>query len=123
MILDWIYRLGAMYVQAQTQMPVKAENLPSVNAAPHPPSPHQPGGIVIIFLQIVYFVICIGLIVMVMLQTSKSEGLTGMMGGATQSIFRGKKSFEEKISTITTWLAGAFVIGSFLIFLIIKNLK
>jgi preprotein translocase subunit SecG len=119
MWLDWIYRAGAFLAQVQAQVPV--ENPVRVNPAPHPASPMAPGGIAISILQIIYFVVCIALIAAVMLQTTKSEGLSGMMGGSTQSIFRGKKSFEEKVSTITTWVAGAFVIGSFLIFLAIKT--
>jgi preprotein translocase subunit SecG len=119
MWLDWIYRAGTFLAQVQAQVP--AENMVKVNSASHPASPMAPGGIVISILQIVYFVVCIALIAAVMLQTTKSEGLSGMMGGSTQSIFRGKKSFEEKVSTLTTWIAGAFIIGSFLIFLAIKT--
>ncbi len=121
MIFEWIYRLGAFLTQAQTPM----ETVNRLQATPPPQGipPSAPLNILVVILQLIYFVICLGLIAAVMSQTTKSEGLTGMMGGATQSIFRGKKSFEEKIHTITTWLAGTFIIGSFLLFFVIRNVK
>jgi protein translocase SecG subunit len=38
--------------------------------------------------------------------------LSGTIGGATQSVFRGKRSIEEKLSEFTTYLAVAFVVLS-----------
>jgi preprotein translocase subunit SecG len=121
MIFEWIYRLGSFL--NQTSLPVQAINtMQSTPPAQGAPPAHSLN-VLIIFLQIIYFIICLGLIAAVMSQTTKSEGLSGMMGGATQSIFRGKKSIEEKIGTITTWLAGGFLAASFLIFFLIRNAK
>jgi preprotein translocase subunit SecG len=66
-------------------------------------------------LLLVYFTTCVGLIVCVLLQTTKSEGLSGVIGGSTQAIFKGKKSVEEKLNQITTWLAVGFVSLSLLV--------
>ncbi|MDQ7822994.1 MAG: preprotein translocase subunit SecG [Candidatus Eremiobacteraeota bacterium] len=118
MILNWIYK--AMLFLAQAQTPVELN--PAVKQVPPPVMPHQPGNILIIVLQVIYFLVCAGLIAAVMLQTTKSEGLSGMLGGATQSVFRGKKSVEEKIGLITSYLAGAFIVGSLVIFMLMKNL-
>jgi protein translocase SecG subunit len=115
--MDLLYRLGILLVQAQTpleQIKVEPGSMPKV--------PVMAGNVAVSVLEIVYCIVCVALVVMVMTQTTKSEGLTGMLGGSTQSIFRGKKSFEEKISTFTTWIAGSFIIGSFVIFLIIKHI-
>jgi len=60
-------------------------------------------------LLFVYFVVCVGLIVCVLLQTTKSEGLSGVIGGSTQAVFKGKRSVEEKLNQITTWLAVRFI--------------
>ncbi|GEM_PF-684798 len=118
MIGDLIYKLGAFLIQAQAE----AGKVPEVNVMPPPAAAASLPSPFIVVLQLFYCVICIGLIAAVMLQTTKSEGLSGMMGGASQSIFRGKKSFEEKISTITTYLAAAFIIGSFVIFMLIRKI-
>lgn len=59
-----------------------------------------------------YGVLCFVLIGLVMLQTSKSEGLAGIMGGGGQNMFKGKESNdtrEEKFKKITNILAIVFV--------------
>jgi len=116
MIGDFLYKCGALLAQAG------GGKVPEVTALPTAAAPVANSSPLVIVLQLLYSVICIGLIVAVMIQTTKSEGLSGMMGGATQSIFRGKKSFEEKISTFTNYLAAAFIIGSFIIFMLIRKL-
>lgn len=66
-------------------------------------------------LVVIYFVVCVGLIAAVLSQTTKSEGLTGSMMGGSQSAFRGKKSFDDKLSTLTNSLAIAFLVLSMLV--------
>jgi protein translocase SecG subunit len=66
------------------------------------------------FLQ---FVISIGLIVIVISQTHKAEGLGTAVGGASQgSSFRGRAGHEEIINKYTAWLAVAFMIISVISF-------
>lgn len=60
----------------------------------------------------IYFAICAALVFLVLVQTSKSEGLTGTLGGGVQTVFKGKKSFEEQIDKITTYIAVVFIILS-----------
>jgi len=117
MIGDFLYKCGAFLVQAQAE----AGKIPEVTALPTTAATVAHSSPFVVVLQLLYSVICIGLIIAVMLHTTKSEGLSGMMGGATQSIFRGKKSFEDKISTFTTYLAAGFIIGSFVIFILIRK--
>ena len=66
-------------------------------------------------LLFIYFLVCLGLVIAVLLQTTKSEGLSGIMGGSAQSVFRGKKGFEETLQEITNYLAVSFVVMSFLV--------
>lgn len=68
-----------------------------------------------ILLIIIYILVCLGLVGLVLIQTTKSEGLSGSIGGTAQTIFRGKKSTEENISHWTTYLAWAFVVLSVLV--------
>lgn len=82
--------------------------MPAVNAATQAGSAMS-GAIMHYLLLSVYLLVCIGLIIAVLVQTTKSEGLSGIIGGATQSIFRGKKSIEEKLNQFTTYLAVAFI--------------
>lgn len=66
-------------------------------------------------LLFIYFLICLGLVLSVLLQTTKSEGLSGIIGGSTQSVFKGKKGFEEQLQTITNYLAVGFMVMSMLV--------
>jgi protein translocase SecG subunit len=53
--------------------------------------------------------------VAVLLQTTKNEGLSGVLGGSSQSMFKGKKGFEETLQEVTNYLAVSFVVMSFLV--------
>jgi protein translocase SecG subunit len=66
------------------------------------------------FLQ---FVISIALIIIVVSQTHKAEGLGTAVGGASQgSSFRGRAGHEEIINKYTVWLATAFMVINILSF-------
>lgn len=58
---------------------------------------------------------CIALIVAVMSQTTKSEGLSGTIGGHTSASFKFKPGFEEQLDNITKWCAVVFLVASFLV--------
>lgn len=66
-------------------------------------------------LLIVFFIISLALIIAILLQTTKSEGLSGIIGGSTQSVFHGKKGFEERLQEVTNYLAVAFVVMALLV--------
>ena len=70
--------------------------------------------------RFVYYVVlvlqalaCVALIAAVMSQTTKSEGLSGTIGGRPSATFRFKPGFEEQLATITKWCAVAFLALSF----------
>lgn len=66
-------------------------------------------------LLIIQFLTAFGLIVITLLQTTKSEGLSGTIGGKTDSVFKGRKGSEgTTIEKFTTILAIAFLISSLL---------
>jgi preprotein translocase subunit SecG len=66
-----------------------------------------------------YFLICVALIICVMFQTTKSEGLSGVIGGSSSSsLFRGKKSAEENLARWTGILAVLFIGFSFVIWVL-----
>ena len=77
------------------------------------------GGAISILLVILYILVCISLIVLVLVQTTKNEGLSGIIGGASQSVFRGKKSVEEKFKTYTMYIAWCFLILSIFVSILV----
>jgi len=54
----------------------------------------------------------IALIAIVMSQATKSEGLTGTIGGKAESAFQGKPGIEERLGEITKWSAVTFMVMS-----------
>lgn len=67
-----------------------------------------------IFLVVIQLLLSLALIIITMLQTTKSEGLGGVIGGKSSATFRGRKSIDEIIDRITTILAIAFLVSSLL---------
>ncbi len=67
-----------------------------------------------VFLIVTQLVLSLGLIIITLLQTTKSEGLGGVIGGKSSTTFRGRKSTDEIFDRITTILAIAFLTSSLL---------
>jgi protein translocase SecG subunit len=61
---------------------------------------------------VVYMGVCIFLIIAILSRTTKNEGLSGSMMGGADSSFRGAKSTDQTIDTITNVVATAFVVMS-----------
>jgi len=68
---------------------------------------------VLIAIQMLSALALIGL---VMSQTTKSEGLTGTIGGKASSSFRGKPGIDDKLADLTKWCAIAFMVSSALVY-------
>ena len=66
-------------------------------------------------LTVIYVLICVGLISTVLLQSGKSAGLSGAIGGGAQSLFGKKKGLDEKLSKFTTGLAIGFMLLAILL--------
>lgn len=64
------------------------------------------------FLQ---FLVGLGLIVVVTMQESKNDGLTGQIGTAATSSFKGKAGREEHLNLLTRNLGIAFFVLSVLV--------
>ncbi|MBP6963839.1 MAG: preprotein translocase subunit SecG [Armatimonadetes bacterium] len=56
------------------------------------------------------------LVALVMLQTTKSEGLTGTIGGKMSSSFRGKPGVDEKLGLFTRYAAISFMVLTALVY-------
>lgn len=69
-------------------------------------------GYILMALQLISAAVMIGVI---MSQATKSEGLSGTIGGKSQSAFRGKPGIDEKLGEITKWSATSFMILSALV--------
>ena len=66
-------------------------------------------------LKIVHFILAIGVIAGVLLQSGKSAGLSGVIDGGASQFFGKTKGFEEKLSKLTTIIAILFMINSLIL--------
>lgn len=71
--------------------------------------------------KIVLAIISVGLILVVLLQSSKSAGLSGTIGGGAEHVMgkakaRGMDAFLGKLTTVlaTLFMIGALVVGYFI---------
>ncbi|MCT4597183.1 MAG: preprotein translocase subunit SecG [Vallitalea sp.] len=79
-------------------------------------------GALIIVVKIVYFLLCVGLIAVVLLQKGKAAGLSGAIGGAAESYWGKNKarSMEGKLEKFTKFGAVLFIVLSVALSLLIK---
>ena len=65
-----------------------------------------------IVLSIIYFIVALGLIAVVMLQSGKSAGLSGAIaGGADTFLSKNKaKSADARLAKMTKWVAIVFMV-------------
>jgi protein translocase SecG subunit len=69
-----------------------------------------------ILFYIVHGLVSLGLIALVVAQTSKHEGL-GVVGGSSGPSLRGRAGIDEKLSEWTRYVAAAFMILSALLYI------
>ncbi|MHB1458007.1 MAG: preprotein translocase subunit SecG [Armatimonadota bacterium] len=69
------------------------------------------------FFSVIQLISAVALIVLVMSQTTKSEGLSGTIGGKMASSFRGKPGLDDKMSYWTKLSAILFGVCSMIVYL------
>lgn len=70
-----------------------------------------------LILTLIYVAVCIGLVVIVLMQEGKSAGLTGAINGVADTYWGKNKgrSMEGAMNKITKYLALAFIVISVLL--------
>lgn len=67
-------------------------------------------------ITVVQILSAVVLITLVMSQTTKSEGLTGTIGGKMSASFRGKPGLEDRLGSLTKLSAIAFMVATALMY-------
>lgn len=67
---------------------------------------------------VIQFLISVGLVIAVVSQTARHEGLGGTFGGSSSASFRGRPGVEDQIQKLTMYLAIAFMVTSILSFIV-----
>lgn len=65
-------------------------------------------------LKVVQILLCVVVVVGVLFMNSKSEGLSGIMGGMSQSM-RGVKGMDEGMRRFITWMGGLLLFNTILL--------
>ena len=72
-----------------------------------------------IILSIIYFIVAVGLVAIVMLQSGKSAGLSSVFGGSDTFLSKNKsKSIDARLARMTKWVAVVFMILTLVICLL-----
>ena len=72
-----------------------------------------------IILSIIYFIVALGLVAIVMLQSGKSAGLSGVFGGSDTFLSKNKaKSADARLARMTKWVAVVFMVLTLVICLL-----
>ena len=62
-----------------------------------------------------FLLAAIALVVLLALQTTKQEGLSGTIGGRVESSYRGRLGAEEQLKRLTGFVATTFVVTAFIL--------
>lgn len=73
-----------------------------------------------LFFIILQVLSALALVGIVMSQATKSEGLTGTIGGKAESAFQGKPGLEDRLQEITKWAAISFMVVSAIVAYFVK---
>ena len=71
-------------------------------------------------VQNLFIVSAVGLIGLMSAQTTKTEGLSGSIGGRMESAYHGRLGLEQQLGRLTNTLAGAFVVLAIAFFFITR---
>ena len=63
----------------------------------------------------IFLISAVGLVVLLAVQTTKQEGLSGTIGGRVESSYHGRLGAEEQLKRITGIAAVAFVVTAFVL--------
>jgi preprotein translocase subunit SecG len=63
----------------------------------------------------IFMIAAVALIVLLAVQTTKQEGLTGSIGGRVESTYRGRLGADEQLKRITGVVAVVFVVTAFVL--------
>ncbi len=75
-----------------------------------------------LILSIVYVILAVFLVVVVMLQSGKSNGLSGSIGGGSETFLAKNKakSLDARLAKMTKWVAIVFVVLTLVMSFVIK---
>ncbi len=74
-------------------------------------------------ITIIQLIVCVALVVIVILQSGKSAGLSGAIGGGSGDTFLAKnkaKTLDARLARLTKWVAAVFILLTLVLDFIVK---
>jgi preprotein translocase subunit SecG len=71
-------------------------------------------------VQVLFLITVIGLVALMSIQTTKTEGLSGSIGGRMESAYKGRLGIEQQLQRLTTGFAISFMFLAIVNFLITR---
>lgn len=68
-----------------------------------------------IITTVIHVILCLGLVASILLQSGKSAGLSGAIGGGAETFFGKKKGMDELLGKVTVVVGIAFATTSILL--------
>ena len=115
-----LFAILAAAAPVATAAPVGAVTVPPAAAVPTGPSWGSEHLVVLYLIQVLFIISVVGLIALMSIQTTKTEGLSGSIGGRMESAYRGRLGMEQQLARATTGFAVAFMFLAILNFVITR---
>jgi protein translocase SecG subunit len=71
-------------------------------------------------IQALFIACSIFLVVLMSMQTTKNEGLSGSIGGRSESAYRGRLGLDQQLTRLTSGIAAAYVVLAITYFLVTR---
>lgn len=97
---------------APAAVPTSFQFTPVTFGAQHP--------FVLTIIQALFILVSVVLIVLMSMQTTKNEGLSGSIGGRSESAYRGRLGFDQQLTRLTGSIASAYVVLAIAYFLVTR---
>jgi protein translocase SecG subunit len=69
-------------------------------------------------IETLFFISTVGIIALMSVQTTKTEGLSGSIGGRAESAYHGRLGFEQQLTRVTTVTAVAWIVLAIVYFVV-----
>lgn len=98
--------------------PIPLAPPPATTFAPPSFADQHPG--VILALQLAFMVATVGVIALMSVQTTKTEGLSGSIGGRAEAAYKGRLGFEQQITRVTSFVAISWIVLAVAFFVVTR---
>ncbi|HZV79717.1 MAG TPA: preprotein translocase subunit SecG [Candidatus Binatus sp.] len=75
---------------------------------------------VLTLVEILFLVATVVLIALMSVQTTKTEGLSGTIGGRAEAAYRGRLGLDQQITRVTTFTAYSWFVLAIIFFLVTR---